>query len=101
MRKKEKRYFFAIPIPSSHTKNQKNLMCGSLEKRGDGERQRDRETERQRPTWIQGSFGLLRSRRTKKRKRHVLTLPKTKFHAQNKKLYIRVLQTLSLTLKKF
>ena len=33
-------------------------MCGSLEKRGDGDRQtdRERETERQRPTWIQGSF---------------------------------------------
>ena len=38
-------------------------MCGSLEKRGDGERetdererQTDRERDRQRPTWIQGSF---------------------------------------------
>ena len=47
-------------------------MCGSLEKRGDGDRETDRQTERetdrQRPTWIQGSFGLLRSRRTKKTK---------------------------------
>ena len=29
-------------------------MCGSLEKRGDGERQTDRERDRE--TWIQGSF---------------------------------------------
>ena len=44
-------------------------MCGSLEKRGDGDRQRDRQTERQtdrdRPGF-KGPFGLLRSRRTNK-----------------------------------
>ena len=35
-------------------------MCGSLEKRGDGDRQRDRD----RPGF-KGPFGLLRSRRIK------------------------------------
>ena len=40
-------------------------MCGSLEKRGDGERQTERERERDRPGF-KGPFGLLRSRRTKK-----------------------------------
>ena len=50
-------------------------MCCSLEKRGDGdrqtERQTDRETDRDRPGF-KGPFGLLRSRRTKKRNFFVL-----------------------------
>ena len=40
-------------------------MCGSLEKRGDGERQTERERDRDRPGF-KGPFGLLLSRRTKK-----------------------------------
>ena len=31
-------------------------MCGSLEKRGEGNRETDRQTDRHSPTWIQGSL---------------------------------------------
>ena len=46
-------------------------MCGSLEKRGDGDRQTERERETKRQTdkdrpGFKGPFGLLRSRRTNK-----------------------------------
>ena len=51
MRKKEKRYFFAIPISSSHTKKLENSNVRFSRKtrgRRQRDRQRDRETERQR-----------------------------------------------------
>ena len=58
--KKRKRHVLTLPKTKFHAKNQKNLSRGFPGKQGETDRQRDRQTERQRRTRIQGSSGRYR-----------------------------------------